>query len=112
MDARDLVVRFHVVLVNGLEVLQAEQQEVELVWEVVLQVAEFSAEGNGSCVLLASKSKTAWYNMEMDLPLGAGVVGIPVMAMFWALTVATATARSERRTMANGWRLGFFLERR
>ncbi len=49
MDAGKLVVRRQASLSLALEVLEAQDEEVVLVGEVTLKVAEFPAEGNRSC---------------------------------------------------------------
>jgi hypothetical protein len=49
MDAGDLVVRLEPVLIEALEVLEAQDVQVELVRIVALQVAKLSTERNCSC---------------------------------------------------------------
>jgi len=50
VDAGDLIVRLQLVLVEALVVCKAEKQQIELVWEITLEVSQLATERDGSCV--------------------------------------------------------------
>lgn len=81
VDAGDLVVGSELGLVEGLEVGEAEEVEVEEVGVLGLEGAEFVADGDGACgMVLVTKWDGSMKVEGGNLPLLAGVVGTPVMA--------------------------------
>lgn len=86
MDAGQLVVGRRAGLVLALERLEPQDQQVVLVGEIALEVAELAAEGDGAWAYqfwLVMGEGRAWgcgwgWSNAPSVP---GVVGIPVMAM-------------------------------